>query len=66
MEQLDPAVLAKVNAAEDSIEVKFAPQWAVLDHPATGYFVVSPSLFFESLKADGQSHCGSNSTAEVS
>ncbi|WWC71262.1 uncharacterized protein I206_105215 [Kwoniella pini CBS 10737] len=35
---------------EDSCAVKFAPQWDVVNHEATGYFL---------------SHCGSNSTAEA-
>lgn len=41
---VDPVILAKIKAYEDSIEVQFAPQWAVLEHPATGYFVVCRRL----------------------
>lgn len=40
MEQLGTDVLDKINSRENAIEVKFAPQWAVLQHPATGFFVV--------------------------
>lgn len=32
----------QVNSQEDCCIVKFAPQWAALEHPATGYFVVFP------------------------
>jgi UDP:flavonoid glycosyltransferase YjiC (YdhE family) len=39
-----------VDNYEDGESVKFAPQWQVLEHPATSFFV---------------SHCGSNSAAEA-
>ncbi len=37
---LSKDLVDKINSYEDSLAVKFAPQWAALDHPATGYFVV--------------------------
>lgn len=40
MDRLGPDVLEKINSRDNAIEVKFAPQWAVLQHPATGFFVV--------------------------
>ncbi|KAL7422604.1 hypothetical protein Q5752_003252 [Cryptotrichosporon argae] len=46
----DPALLAKIDAHADGCQVKFAPQWAVLEHDAVGFFL---------------SHCGSNSSAEA-
>ena len=45
MEQLPAEFLQKLNDREDSIEVKFAPQWNVLEHPATGFFLVCLAFF---------------------
>jgi hypothetical protein len=43
MERLGTEVLDKIYSRENAIEVKFAPQWQVLQHPATGFFVVCAS-----------------------
>ncbi len=43
--QLPQNFIEKIEAQEDSCIIKFAPQLAVLQHPATGCFVVSPSRF---------------------
>lgn len=43
--QLPQNFIEKIDAQEDSCIIKFAPQLAVLQHPATGCFVVSPSRF---------------------
>jgi hypothetical protein len=37
----DPDLLKRIEGCGKGCAVKFAPQWAVLDHPATGYFLVS-------------------------
>jgi UDP:flavonoid glycosyltransferase YjiC (YdhE family) len=44
------SLLDLIEPYEDGESVKFAPQWQVLEHPATQFFL---------------SHCGSNSTAEA-
>jgi len=44
------ALLERINSSGKGCAVKFAPQWAVVNHPATGFFL---------------SHCGSNSVAEA-
>ncbi|WVQ79781.1 hypothetical protein IAT38_001881 [Cryptococcus sp. DSM 104549] len=43
-------VTQELEGMEECCYVEFAPQWAVLDHAATGFFVT---------------HCGSNSTYEA-
>ncbi|WWC63664.1 uncharacterized protein I303_106269 [Kwoniella dejecticola CBS 10117] len=50
MASLPEDLQKELNDDEDSCVVKFAPQWDVVNHEATGYFL---------------SHCGSNSTAEA-
>jgi UDP:flavonoid glycosyltransferase YjiC (YdhE family) len=44
------SLLDLIEPYDDGESVKFAPQWQVLEHPATQFFL---------------SHCGSNSTAEA-
>nr|XP_019006455.1 uncharacterized protein I203_00043 [Kwoniella mangroviensis CBS 8507]OCF69916.1 hypothetical protein I203_00043 [Kwoniella mangroviensis CBS 8507] len=48
--QVPPELLDELKDDENCCVVKFAPQWDVVNHKATGYFL---------------SHCGSNSTAEA-
>ncbi|WVW85290.1 hypothetical protein I302_107328 [Kwoniella bestiolae CBS 10118] len=48
--QVPQELLDEFKDDEDCCVVKFAPQWDVVNHEATGYFL---------------SHCGSNSTAEA-
>ena len=48
-EQMPKDFIEKMNAREESCMVKFAPQWAVLDHPATGYYLVSLRIGSASL-----------------
>ncbi|ODN77735.1 hypothetical protein L202_04876 [Cryptococcus amylolentus CBS 6039] len=45
-----PELIEEFVGLEDACLVKFAPQWAVLKHAATGFFIT---------------HCGSNSTHET-
>lgn len=37
---LGTEIFDKIAKCEDAHAVKFAPQWAVCEHPATGYFFV--------------------------
>ncbi|OCF57763.1 hypothetical protein L486_05228 [Kwoniella mangroviensis CBS 10435] len=48
--QVPQELLDELKDDENCCVVKFAPQWEVVNHEATGYFL---------------SHCGSNSTAEA-
>ncbi|WWC93271.1 hypothetical protein V866_000104 [Kwoniella sp. B9012] len=48
--QVPQELLDELKDDENCCVVKFAPQWDVVNHEATGYFL---------------SHCGSNSTAEA-
>lgn len=43
---------ATIAGWEDAEIVKFAPQWQVLDHDATGYFLVSQFPYAWSERAD--------------
>jgi hypothetical protein len=69
MAHLPSEYVDKVNKQEGCLITKVAPQWRVLEHPATGFFVVSHQRWFSKFdignNAERQSHCGSNSTAEA-
>ena len=40
--QVPPELLKEIDESADGLAVKFAPQWAIINHAATGFFIVCP------------------------
>jgi hypothetical protein len=50
--QLPPPIVGMLDSQEDACISKLAPQWAVLDHPSTGFFMVHILLDVRNISVD--------------